>query len=64
MFVYGAHLFPLIDKFRVYLSRAEESDKKPYSFRDLLLTPEETWKDLGWQVDEYGEFEHWYRTTA
>jgi len=65
MFVYGAHLFPLLDMFRVYLSRTEsQSDAKPYSFRYLLLTPEEDWKDLGWQVDEYGEFEHWYRKGA
>lgn len=63
--VYGAHLFPLLDTFRVYLSHDdEERDAKPYSFRYLMLTPEDGWKDLGWQVDEYGEFEHWYRKEA
>ena len=65
MFVYGAHLFPLLDTFRVYLSHDdEERDAKPYSFRYLMLTPEDGWKDLGWQVDEYGEFDHWYRKEA
>jgi hypothetical protein len=61
MFVYGAHLFPMLDNLRVYLSRSSGSDApKPYTFRYLMLTPEDGWKDLGWQVDEYGEFEHWY----
>lgn len=59
--VYGAHLFPLLDTFRVNLLREDgERDCQPYSFRYLMLTPEDGWKDLGWQVDEYGEFEHWY----
>lgn len=31
-----------------------------YAFRYLMLTPESGWEDLGWQIDEYGEFEHWY----
>lgn len=63
-FVYGAHLFPLLDAFRIHLTQSadEDSDTKPYTFRYLLLTPEDGWKDLGWQVDEYGEFEHWYRS--
>ncbi|MBI1311129.1 hypothetical protein GC176_07455 [bacterium] len=65
MFVYGAHLFPLLDMFRVHLLRADENeDSQPYTFRYLMLTPEDGWKDLGWQVDEYGEFEHWYRKEA
>ncbi len=65
IYVYGAHLFPLIDTYRVHLLRNdEERDAKPYSFRYLMLTPEDGWKDLGWQVDEYGEFEHWYHTDA
>ncbi len=65
MFVYGAHLFPLLDNHRVYISRPDESGStKSYSFRYLMLTPEDGWKDLGWQVDEHGEFEHWYRESA
>lgn len=65
LFVYGAHLFPLLDGRRVYLSSPDDGgDKMPYSFRYLLLTPETGWQDLGWQFDEFGEFEHWYRETA
>lgn len=65
MFVYGAHLFPLLDSHRVYLSQMDNNGSTANcSFRYLMLTPEHGWKDLGWQVDEYGEFEHWYREVA
>ena len=65
IFAYGAHLFPLLDTFRVYLSHDEkEHDAQLYSFRYIMLTLEDGWRDLGWQVDEYGEFEHWYRKEA
>jgi hypothetical protein len=59
--VYGAHLFPLIGGERACIVRMQ--DGKPnydYAFRYLMLTPEDGWEDRGWQIDDYGEFEHWY----
>jgi hypothetical protein len=59
--VYGAHLFPLIGGRRSCIVRMR--DGKPsydYAFRYLMLTPEADWEDRGWQVDDCGEFEHWY----
>ncbi|MFT7640319.1 MAG: hypothetical protein ACI9G1_002060 [Pirellulaceae bacterium] len=40
-----------------------QSLKSPlvYRLRYLMLTPEDGWKDLGWQIDEYAEFEHRYQ---
>jgi hypothetical protein len=59
--VYGAHLFPLIGGKRSCVVRMEEETPKyDYAFRYLMLTPENGWEDRGWQIDEYGEFEHWY----
>ncbi len=59
--VYGAHLFPLIGGKRSCVVRMKEGNPKyDYAFRYLMLTPENGWEDLGWQIDEYGEFEHWY----
>jgi hypothetical protein len=61
MLVFGAHLFPFIGGTRSCVVRIE--DGKPtydFAFRYLMLTPENGWEDRGWQVDEYGEFEHWY----
>ncbi|MCE9553256.1 MAG: hypothetical protein K8T91_07750 [Planctomycetes bacterium] len=63
--VYGAHLFPLIGGNRVCLARMQDGKPKyDYAFRYLMLSPENGWEDRGWQVDEYGEFEHWYLEIA
>ncbi|MGE0529427.1 MAG: hypothetical protein AB7P49_20415, partial [Bdellovibrionales bacterium] len=59
--VYGAHLFPFIGGKRACVVRIQNS--KGYFdlvYRYLMLTPETGWEDRGWQVDEYGEYEHWY----
>jgi len=59
--VYGAHLFPLIGGKRSCVVRTQDGKTNyDYAFRYLMLTPENGWEDRGWQVDEYGEFEHWY----
>jgi hypothetical protein len=59
--VYGAHLFPFIGGKRACVMRIEnEKGSYNFAFRYLMLTHENGWEDRGWQVDEYGEFEHWY----
>ena len=61
LLVYGAHLFPLIGGRRACVMRMQGDEPTyEYAFRYLMLTPESGWKDLGWQIDEYDEFEHWY----
>lgn len=59
--VFGAHLFPLIGGIRTCLLRTDKRVQQyDFAFRYLMLTKEEGWKDLGWQLDENGEFEHRY----
>lgn len=59
--VYGAQLFPLIGGKRSCVVRTQGGKPKyDFAFRYLMLTPEAGWEDRGWQIDEYGEFEHWY----
>ena len=63
--VYGAHLFPLIGGLRTCVVRVENNKGNyDFAFRYLMLTPENGWEDRGWQLDEYGEFEHWYLDTG
>ncbi len=61
LLVFGAHLFPLIGGVRTCLQRTHSGTQTyDYAFRYLMLTKECGWEDRGWQVDAYGEFEHWY----
>jgi hypothetical protein len=62
--VYGAHLFPLIGGQRSSVVRMQDGiPNYDYTYRYLMLTAENGWEDRGWQIDEYGEFEHWYLET-
>lgn len=63
--VFGAHLFPLVGGIRACLVHCDAKlQRYDYAYRYLMLTVEDGWKDIGWQVDEYGEFEHWYREVS
>ncbi|GAA4425622.1 hypothetical protein GCM10023155_12880 [Bremerella cremea] len=42
----------------------DDKGNDDFAFRYLMLTPENGWEDRGWQLDEYGEFEHWYLDTG
>ena len=59
--IYGAHMFPILDGHRVYLTKSCTLETTELiAYRYLLLTPEHAWRDLGWKTDSNREFEHWY----
>ena len=54
---FGAFLFPFIGEKRIKAYCENDYD---YAFRYLWLKQDGKWYDLGWQIDEHYEFEHWY----
>ncbi|RDH41257.1 hypothetical protein [Zooshikella ganghwensis] len=59
---YGAFLFPLIGDSRACVIRHTDDEETvyDYAYRYLILKIDGKWYDLGWQIDEFYEFEHWY----
>ena len=60
-FEYGAFLFPLIGNIRACVMRTKEEEfYYDNAFRYIWLKIDGKWHDMGWQIDENYEFEHWY----